>query len=299
MFEEGRGLCILWLMFLVEKVAILGAGLLGASIAKALKARGGARRVSVWSRSESTRAKCAKLEGIFDEVCASPQEAVADADIVVICTPTDQIAKLAKEISANLKSGAILTDVGSVKTDICRLSSEALKGSGASFIGSHPMAGSEKIGVDFSDENLFDNRVCFVVLPDGARDCAAQKIIEEFWRSMGMRVKIVSANLHDAIVARVSHLPHLLAGLLCVTSENFSEENLLECAGPGFRDCTRVASGSPAVWDSIVADNREQIVKALKNYSANLDTLIENIESADSEKIAKFLRRAKAYRDQL
>lgn len=287
-------------MIFFEKVAILGAGLLGASLAKALKKRAVAGSVSVWSRSESTRAKCTELSDVFDKVCPTPREAVENADIAVLCAPTENIPPLAREVATALKNGAILTDVGSVKGAICAECSAALAGTGAVFVGSHPMAGSEKIGIDFSDAELFESRPCFVVSNSdaGAQTLEAAGKLEALWGAVGMSVARVSASEHDAIVARISHLPHLLAGTLCLVAAA-APRDLRRFAGPGFRDTTRVASGSPAVWDSIVADNRGEILSALKDYRESLSALIAAVEAGDKAVISKRLRDAKVYRDGL
>lgn len=280
-------------MFFIEKVAILGAGLLGGSLAKALKARGAAGKVAAWSRGESTRAKCAKLKGVFDEVFDCPRKAAENADVVVLCAPTAAIPKLARDIAPSLKPGAILTDVGSVKSAICAECGDAVKNTKAHFVGSHPMAGSEKIGVDFSTPDLFEGRPCFVVGSAPQAD-----IIAKMWEAVGMKVYAVSAGEHDAIVARVSHLPHLLAGTLCLVSAAYKTD-LRPYAGPGFRDTTRVASGSPEMWDSILADNRREIAAALREFAGSLDSLIGQVESGDAAALASRLRGAKDFRDGL
>ncbi len=281
-------------MIFLEKIAILGAGLLGASLAKALKEKNVAGKISVWSRSNSTRQKCLKLNDVFDEVCSTPQDAVVDADMVFLCSPTEYIPVLAREIASSLKDGAILSDVGSVKYKICKECSDAVKDTGAVFIGSHPMAGSEKIGVDYSDSKLFENRSCFVV----GEESQAKNIVTELWKCIGMNVFSVSAEEHDSIVARVSHLPHLLAGTLCIISSQYPKDLRLY-AGPGFRDTTRVASGSPDIWDSIIADNKTAILQALKDYTNSLNELITQVGSDDKPSIALRLRLAKTFRDGL
>ncbi len=280
-------------MIFYDKVAILGAGLLGGSLAKALKERSLAGRVSVWSRSDSTRAKCAAMPRIFDEVCGSPSEAVKNADIVVLCTPTQNIPVLAREICAAVKRGAVITDVGSVKAKICAECGEIYEDLEADFVGSHPMAGSEKIGVDYADAQLFENRPCFV-----ASNSASAEKVSAMWEAVGMRVYRVSPEEHDAIVARVSHLPHLLAGTLCLVSAAYKTD-LRPFSGPGFRDTTRVASGSPDIWDSIVADNKDEILAAVKDCAKSLNALVENLENADFAAVARRLREAKKFRDGL
>ncbi len=283
-------------MFFLEKVAILGAGLLGASLAKALRKSDVVGTVSVWSRSESTRDKCKALKDVFDIVCESPVEAVEGADMIVLCTPTEHIPLLAREIAPYLKKGAIVSDVGSVKKQICSECIEAINHTGAIFVGSHPMAGSEKIGVDYSDSSLFENRVCFVVAQESSE--AVDKV-SAMWSAVGMKTCFVDSATHDFIVARVSHLPHLLAGTLCLVAAQNKDFDLRKYAGPGFRDTTRVASGSPDIWDSIIADNKAEILSALKDYSNSLNVLISQIDSGDKASISERLRSAKTFRDGL
>lgn len=280
-----------------RKIAILGTGLLGASFAYAAKSCGLCQKVSAWSRSQSTRDKCMRRPEIFDEVYPTAAEAAADADLIVICTPTENIPAVAAEIAPALKKGALVTDVGSVKTEICRACAEVVNPTGARFVGSHPMAGSEKIGIDFADEKLFDFRPCFITPVDGG-DSAAAKVLLKAWKALGMRVYVVSPDLHDAIVARISHLPHLAAVLICSVVSDFGI-NLLPYTGQGFRDTTRVASGSVQIWESIVADNRAEILSTLTEFSEKLGSLIEAIKADDKPAVAEILKKAKSFRDKL
>ena len=298
LFEARAASVSLATMFFVKKVAILGTGLLGASLARALKSRSLAEKVSGWSRSAATRQKCARLSDVFDCVCETPSEAVRNADLAVMCVPTANIPDLSREVASDLMKGAVLTDVGSVKSGICAECEKAMSALPASFVGSHPMAGSEKIGPDFSDANLFDGRPCFVTPIESTPD-AAGKFVKSMWEAVGMRVYMVSPDIHDSIVAHVSHLPHLLAGTLCINASKFDCADLRKYAGPGFKDTTRVASGSPEMWDSIVFDNRAEILKALRDYSRDLSRLISSIENFDKADIARRLRSAKAYRDSI
>ena len=286
-------------MNLIGTATVLGAGLLGASFAKAAKKYGVAERVCVWSRGATTRAKCAALPEVFDAVFDTPQEAAADADLVVVCAPTANIPELAAQIAPALKKGAIVTDVGSVKKIICDSCGEALKNSQAVFVGSHPMAGSEKIGIDYSDADLFKTRPCFVTPSDSAQSHEAAELLSKVWSAFGMRVYEVAPSKHDEIVANVSHMPHIIAGLQCCCAAEFKGGDLRDYAGPGFRDSTRISSGNPEIWDSIIADNRAKILKALRHFSAKLSETIADIESGDSEKIGGMLRTAKTYRDKL
>lgn len=286
-------------MNLIGTATVLGAGLLGASFAKAAKKYGVAERVCVWSRGATTRAKCAALPEVFDAVFDTPQAAASAADLVVICAPTANIPELAAQIAPVLKKGAIVTDVGSVKKIICDSCGGVLENYGAVFVGSHPMAGSEKIGIDYSDADLFRTRPCFVTPSESAQSRAAAKLLSKIWSALGMRVYEVAPSKHDEIVANVSHMPHIIAGLQCCCAAEFKGGDLRDYAGPGFRDSTRISSGNPEIWDSIIADNRAEILNALKHFSEKLSATIADIESGDSEKIGKMLRTAKAYRDKL
>lgn len=285
-------------MNIIGTVAILGTGLLGASLAKALKKRRVAEKVYAWSRSEATRKKCLALPSVFDEVFDSPNDAVRNADLIVICSPTSNIVDIVKTISSDLKNGAYITDVGSVKQVVCDSCRAVLTDKNAVFVGSHPMAGSEKIGIDYSDSELFEGRPCFVTpYSDGDEFCA--KKISKIWQAVGMNVYSISPQMHDSIVANVSHLPHIVSGTLCNTASKFPELDLRNYSGPGFRDSTRISSGNPEIWDCIIADNRTEILSALKNFSTELNAIIQAIENKDSEKVGQFLRNAKTYRDRL
>ena len=286
------------MMKIIGTVAVLGTGLLGASLAKALKKRAVAEKVVAWSRSEQTREKCRAFPSVFDEVYDTPNQAVENADLVVICSPTSNIVEVIESIVPSLKNGAFITDVGSVKEVVCQACRKILEDKNAIFVGSHPMAGSEKIGIDFSDPELFEARPCFITpYSDGDERCA--KKLAEIWEAVGMKVYSVPPDVHDSIVANISHLPHIVAGALCNTALKFPELDLRNYSGPGFRDSTRISSGNPEIWHCIIADNRKEIVNALKNFSSELNSIIESIENCQSEKIGKFLRDAKAYRDKL
>ena len=285
-------------MNLIGTVAVLGTGLLGASLAKALKKRGVVGKVVAWSRSEQTRQKCKALPSVFDEVCQTPDLAVKNADVVVVCAPTSNIVEVVKNIAPHLKNGAIVTDVGSVKKVVCDACRAVLENQNAIFVGSHPMAGSEKIGIDFSDSELFENRPCFITPYSDADELYAKKLIA-LWESVGMKTYTVSPDMHDSIVANVSHLPHIVSGTLCNTASKFIGGDLRNYSGPGFRDSTRISSGNPEIWDCIIADNRTEILNALKAFSVELNSIISSIENCKSDEVGKFLRDAKTYRDKL
>ncbi len=285
-------------MIFFRKAAIIGAGLLGGSLAMALKKAKAAEKISAWSRSVRARERCSELKGVFDEVCETPTEAVADADLVVLCTPTNTIPEISESIAPFLKEGALVTDVGSVKSGICKKCSEIFGRAHAKFVGSHPMAGSEKIGIYGADEKLFEGRICFVT--EGA-DTETERKISGMWEGLGMKVFRVSAREHDAIVARVSHLPHLASALLCLEVDNFKTSigEAGKFSGPGLRDTTRVSSGSPEMWMSIIRDNTDEILSALKSLSRGIQKLESDIETGNFSEVERTLKRAKSFRDSL
>lgn len=288
-------------MFLFEKVSVLGAGLLGGSLACALKKRRIAEKISTWSRSGASRLKCSQMPEIFDEVCEEPELSVDNADLIVICTPTESIPQVLERVAPRLKKGAMVSDVGSVKKNICVSCEKILENQNAVFVGSHPMAGSEKIGVENSDESIFEGKACFITPSSRSEAEIAAKILSQMWRLLGMDVYCVSAEAHDSIVARISHLPHLASGLLCELAENFKTPygDIRRFAGSGFRDCSRVSSGNPEVWLSIVRDNKNEILKALKEYLSFASDLQKAVENSDDALILKFLEEAKTFRDAL
>ena len=279
-------------------VAILGPGLLGGSLAMALRERSLAR-VSVWAR-RSAAVQEVRAKGCCDEASSDAPGIVAKADVVVFATPIGAMPALAREIAPHLKPGALVTDVGSVKAGICATLGAIFAGSPADFIGSHPMAGSEQTGLASARPDLFDASVCIVTPNSGSAESLVQRA-SEFWRSVGCRVRVLSPAEHDAIVASISHLPHLLAAAL-VNSVMASTPSALDFCGPGFRDTTRVASGPPAMWSEILGENREAVrlsLDALIEKLRALSTLLAANPPERDSLMHQFLTEAKAQRDRL
>ncbi|MDR1498013.1 MAG: prephenate dehydrogenase [Puniceicoccales bacterium] len=288
-----------------QKIAILGPGLLGASLMQAVRERGLARHLAAWSRSEGTRAACVG-RAWCDSVHESPAECVRGAELVVVCVPVDRIVEVLAAAASGMGGGAIVSDVGSVKAGICRAAGTVVP-AGAFFIGSHPMAGTEKSGLEHASAGLFEGRSCFVTPPSGAVGdgeewgggvVKAVGVLERFWRALGMRTFVVSPQEHDEIVAGVSHLPHFaavaLAGVLMRRPSQWRE-----FGGPGLRDTTRVAGGDPGIWCAIASENRAQILDALDNYRAELDSLRAVFRDGDDKALYAMLSRAKEWRDLL
>lgn len=288
-------------LFPFGQVTVLAPGLLGASVLMAAKERQPATRTVAWARREETRNLCAQ-QPWCDAVYETPQEAVANADIVVLCPPVEHIIDLLKTIAPHLKPGAIVTDVGSTKASICAQAEAVALPKDCAFVGSHPMAGSEKTGLENGRADLFDNRACLVVEPDAdalphhesfQRTCV-------FWRHLGMRVFGLSAQEHDRLVAETSHLPHLLASALSAWLDRDAQgQARRNAAGPGLRDTTRIAAGDPDLWLSIVRENRAEITTALEGFLGFCTPLLAALKSGDDAAIHKLLADGKTARDLL
>ncbi len=279
----------------IETLCILAPGLLGSSVAKAAQLNRTAKRIHIWSRKPSTRQEIATQKWC-DQVFDTPAEAAQKADLVVICSPVDFILPLYEEIKKTLKPGAIVTDVGSTKSHICR-SATTDKNQNHHFIGSHPMAGSEKTGSENGDANLFKNNPCIITpLPETNKDALAALIT--FWENVGAITSILTPEHHDEIVAHVSHLPHLLASSLC----NFlsqKEPSFAALSSSGLRDTTRVAAGDPTMWKAIIQTNREEILRAVSSYQDELQQLHTALANRDDMGTIKLLQNGKRFRDNL
>ena len=272
----------------MDQIAIMGLGLMGGSLGLALKKRCPERQVRVYARREATRQTAIEL-GIADAVFADPVEAVRDADLVVYCTPILTIPTLVADSRAGLKPGAILTDVGSTKAELAAHIQVALQGADAVFVGSHPVAGSEQTGVEAAREDLYEGALVVVTPEDGQPPAVVGKVAA-FWADVGALVRVISASEHDRVMARTSHLPHLMASLLAVTT---GREEAASTVGPycgtGFRDTSRVADGSPDVWHDIVSTNAPAITGELRQLRVQLDQLIQWTDAGEFDRIKEFL----------
>ena len=281
-------------MSLPAQLAILAPGLLGGSVARAARARGAAKRIVLWARRPEVRIELRK-QPWCDAVADTPEDAVRDASLVVIASPVDKIVPLAQQISATLPAGAVVTDVGSVKGEIARLGHAALH-PGRHFIGAHPMAGSEKTGWEHSTDDLFAGRTCFVTpLPES--DARAVDTVVAFWRELGSEVVTVTPDQHDEIVAHISHLPQIVASSLCafLATKNPAWRNY---AGGGLRDTTRIAGSDPQLWRSILEQNRDEVLRALRQFEDELHQFQIALSNRDYIEVVARLDRGKAYRDQ-
>ncbi len=276
------------------QLTILAPGLLGGSVARAARARGAAGRIVLWARRPEARLAL-REQPWCDAVADSPAAAVHGAQLVVIAAPVDRIIPLVQQIAPHLAPGTLVTDVGSVKGEIARLGHAAL-GAHAHFIGSHPMAGSEKTGWEHASPDLFLHRTCFVTPLADSRESAVASLVQ-FWRDLGGEPVTVSPDQHDEIVAHISHLPQVLASALCalLARKNPAWRNH---AGGGLRDTTRIAASDPQLWRTILEQNRDELLRALQQYQDELHSLHAAIANRDWLEVVARLERGKAYRDQ-
>ncbi len=277
-----------------ETIAILAPGLLGGSVAMAARHFGAASRTTLWARRPEVRLKL-REQPWCDAVADSPEEAVREASLVIVCAPVDQIIPLVRQIAPALKNGAIVTDVGSVKGEICRQGTAAIHDK-AHFVGSHPMAGSEKTGWEHGRANLFAGRTTFITpLPD--TDPKIAERVAAFWHALGSEVATVAPDIHDEIVAHISHLPQVIASTLCASlaKRNVGWRNF---AGGGLRDTTRIAGSDPKLWKTILEQNRDEVLRALRAYQEELHGMERALANRDWFEVQAIMERGKAYREQ-
>jgi prephenate dehydrogenase len=276
----------------IQTLAIVGVGLIGGSIGLAAKRRGLAVRVLGAGRQQSSLDEALAI-GAIDEAFLDLGEVVRRADFTVFCTPVDRIVEQVTGCASLCSPGTVLTDAGSTKAAIVR-GIDGQVPAGVSFVGSHPLAGSEKRGPRFADPELFQNRVT-VVTPTLQTDAAALEKVIGFWRALGARVKVMEPEAHDRALALTSHLPHLAASAL----SGLLPPELHELAATGFRDTTRVAAGDPVLWTGIFLQNRQAVLDALALLADRLEGLRTALATQDRAKLDDLLAQAKRNRDAL
>ena len=273
-------------------VTIIGVGLIGGSIGLALRSRGLAQTVVGVGRTQQ-RLRIAQQMGAVSRFTTDLAQGVAEAQLVVVCTPVATIVEHVRRISQFCPAGSLITDAGSTKGEICRALAAGSRDT-AHFIGSHPMAGSEKSGPEFADADLFEDSVTIVTPTDRS---AQQHVltIEQFWKSLGSRVVRMAPDEHDRAVAAVSHVPHLVASALAAAT---GPEDLPLAAG-GWRDTTRVASGDVELWRQILAENRAHILQSLTSFEKVLSEFRQALQQNDAAAITRLLDAGKQNRDAL
>lgn len=272
-----------------RRLAVLGLGLLGGSVAKAARERGLALEVVGAARRPGPLARALEA-GIVDSI-ASPADAVVGADFVVLGTPVGTMPAIVAEIAAKLEPGCLLTDVGSVKTSVVDGLPDLLP-EGVEFVGSHPMAGSHLRGPDHARADLFEGATC-VVVPRAEQNEVAVRRVEDFWRDLGAQVARRSSSVHDEEVAWVSHLPHLLAFAFAQALDE-APAGAGELAGSGFRDFTRIAQSDAELWGEILTLNGKALAGPIVHFSKALAELSDALEKEDGESLERLLSQARS-----
>jgi cyclohexadieny/prephenate dehydrogenase len=281
---------------LYDRLAIIGPGLIGSSIARAARAQGAVRSIVATSRSPKTRKRVAEL-GIADRVVETNAEAVEGADLVIVCVPVGVCGAVAKEIGPHLKAGATISDVGSVKGSIVRDIGPHLPKT-VHFVPAHPVAGTEHSGPDAGFAELFENRWCILTPPEGT-DAKAVERLAAFWRLLGANVETMTPDHHDLVLAITSHLPHLIAYTIVGTAdelETVTRSEVLKFSAGGFRDFTRIAASDPTMWRDIFLANKDGVLEMLGRFNEDVSALTKAIRRGDGEALYQHFTRTRAIR---
>ncbi len=281
---------------LVGRLALIGMGLIGSSIAWAARRDGVAGEIVGSARTKATR-DTAQALGIVDRVFESNADAAADADLVIICTPVGVIGAVVAEIAGRLKPGAIVSDAGSVKHAVIRDVTPHLP-AGVHFIAAHPVSGTEHSGPEAGFAELFDERWC-ILTPTADTDDDALALVGAFWRRLGSRVEIMDAEHHDLVLAITSHVPHLIAYNIVGTADDLAavtQSEVIKYAAGGFRDFTRLAASDPTMWRDVFLNNREAVLEMLARFSEDLAALQRSIRWGDGEALFDLFTRTRQIR---
>jgi prephenate dehydrogenase len=279
---------------MINKITIIGVGLIGGSLARALKERNLAKVVFGYGRDQS-RLEEAQKSNVIDAFSTNIKEAIDEANIVVIATPVGTFKDILDQIEPLISSNVIITDVGSTKSDIVNIVNDVLRDKSSYFIPAHPIAGKERSGFEVSDSKLYDGKKV-IITPQETNSPESIDVIDQMWKNVGADVDFMSAESHDNLLGMTSHLPHMLAFSLVnyLVDQN---PNASIYAGGGFKDFSRIASGDAIMWRDICLQNKNQIMNHLKGYQSTLDDLLEAINDEDSEKLGQLFTTAKKTRD--
>jgi cyclohexadieny/prephenate dehydrogenase len=278
------------------RVALIGLGLIGSSIARAVKQIGLADELVATDASAAVRDRAAEIR-LADRIAATNADAVRDADLVIACVPVGACAEVAASIAPHLKAGAIVSDVGSVKGAVLRAMAPLLPPS-VHFIPAHPVAGTENSGPDAGFAELFINRWCILTPPEGI-DPAALDRLTGFWRALGANVEVMSAEHHDLVLAVTSHLPHLIAYTIVGTAdelEDVTRSEVLKFSAGGFRDFTRIAASDPTMWRDVFLTNKDAVLEMLGAFQEDLSKLTRAIRRGDGDALFDHFTRTRAIR---
>ncbi|MGO7542700.1 prephenate/arogenate dehydrogenase family protein [Rhizobium ruizarguesonis] len=279
-----------------DRIALIGIGLIGSSLACDIRRLGLAKEIVVATRSPDTLKRAEEL-GLGDRYTTSSQDAVKDADLVIVSVPVGASESVAKEISRSLKPGAIVTDVGSTKASVIAQMLPHMPAD-VHFIPGHPLAGTEKSGPDAGFPGLFEGRWC-IFTPVADTDETALKRLRSFWEALGSKVDEMDAEHHDKVLAIVSHLPHIIAYNIVGTAddlETVTESEVIKYSASGFRDFTRLAASDPTMWRDVCLHNRDAILEMLARFSEDLAYLQRAIRWGEGDKIFELFTRTRAIR---
>ena len=278
------------------RVALIGIGLIGSSLAHVMRRENIAGEITVSSRSEATL-KRAKELGLGDTYYADAAQAAADADLVIVSVPVGASGSVAKAIAQHLKPGAIVTDVGSTKASVITQMQPELPDN-VHFIPGHPIAGTEYSGPDAGFAALFEDRWCILTPPTGTDKDAIEKL-SKFWRTCGSKVELMEANHHDQVLALVSHLPQLISYNIVATASDFedvSKADVIKYSASGFRDFTRLAASDPTMWRDVCLHNKEAVLEMLARFSEDLSSLRANIRRGDGDALFELFSNTRSVR---
>jgi cyclohexadieny/prephenate dehydrogenase len=281
---------------LYNRLALIGVGLIGSSIARAARAQGVVRSITATARSAATRRRVAEL-GLADQVVENNAAAVEGADLVIVCIPVGACGDVAKEIAPFLAPGATVSDVGSVKGSVIRDMAPHLPAQ-VHFVPAHPVAGTEHSGPDAGFAELFVNRWCILTPPEGT-DPAAVERLSAFWRALGANVETMSAEHHDLVLGITSHLPHLIAYTIVGTADELSEvtrSEVLKFSAGGFRDFTRIAASDPTMWRDVFLANKDAVLEMLGRFNEDLAALTRAMRTGDGQTLFDHFSRTRAIR---
>ena len=281
---------------LFNRLALIGVGLIGSSIARAARAQGAARSIVATARSPQTRRRVAEL-GLADQVVETNAAAVEGADLVIVCIPVGACGAVAKEIGPHLAPGAIVSDVGSVKGSVVRDMAPHLP-KNVHFVPAHPVAGTEYSGPDAGFAELFVNRWCILTPPEGADPKAVDKLAA-FWRLLGANVETMTPDHHDLVLAITSHLPHLIAYTIVGTADELqtvTRSEVLKFSAGGFRDFTRIAASDPTMWRDVFLANKDAVLEMLGRFNEDISALTKAIRNGDGEALFEQFTRTRAIR---
>lgn len=279
-----------------ERLALIGVGLIGSSIALAARQHGLVKHIAVSTRKAETLAEAEALN-LGDSYTLDAAEAVADADLVILCTPVGAFEAVARHIASALKPGAIVTDVGSVKGHVLRVVGPILP-SNVHFVPGHPMAGTEYSGPSAGFPSLFEGRWCMLTpAPDVDRDAVDK--LSDFWKALGSEIEVMDAAHHDLVVAITSHVPHLIAYNIVGTAddlETVSKSEVIKFSAGGFRDFTRIAASDPVMWRDVFLTNRDAVLEMLGRFLEDLSVLQRAVRQGDGEALEELFTRTRAIR---